>query len=363
MHRLRLLVSLLAVSLLLTVPLAHGASSGVVVSQVYAAGGNSGAAFTNDFVELFNRGSSAIDLSGWTIQYASAASTSWQATALTGSIPAGHYYLVQLASAAAGGAPLPAPDATGATNLAASGGKVAVVQSTSPLSCGASAGSCTSAAGLVDLVGYGSATDYEGSAAAPALSSTTAAARGGSGCVDTDSSSADFSALTPGPRNASAPAASCGSEAPPAETVSQDAAVEVDVQSVLSLALERPAISFGTVAAGGLPAAISELVTVVSNNATGYALTVHRSVFAPQDLPLGVSASAPAGGQLGGGLAGGAIVPIPIAPAADLVIGTSNESSAGGGDLWQTNVGFTGPLPVVRPGHYTATLTYTLIGR
>ncbi len=363
MHRIRLLVSLLAVVVLLIAPAARGSSSSVVVSQVYAGGGNSGATFTHDFVELFNRGSSTVDLGDWTVQYAAAASTSWQVTPLSGSIQPGHYYLLQLASAASIGSELPAPDATGTTNLAATAGKIALVQGTSALSCGASAGSCASTSGLVDLVGYGSASDYEGSAAAPALSSTTAAARGGSGCADTDSNSADFSALAPGPRNSSSPAVSCDSEPPPSGGASQDAAVDVDVQSVLSLTLERPTLSFGTVAAGERPAAISEQATVVSNNATGYALTIHRSAFVPADLPLGISGSAPGGGQLGGGLAGGAVAPIPIAPAADLVIGTSTGRSAADGDVWPTSIGFTGPLPVVSPGHYTATITYTLIGR
>jgi hypothetical protein len=363
MHRLHLFVSIVFAAVLLAVPMAHGASPGLVVSQVYAGGGNSGAAFTNDFVELFNRGSSAVDVSNWTVQYASAASSSWQMTTLAGSIQPGHYYLVQLASAASIGSALPAPDATGTTNLGASGGKIALVDGTSPLSCGATAGSCASSAGLADFVGYGSAADYEGSAAAPVLTSTTAAARAGSGCTDTDSNSADFSALAPGPRNSSSPAASCGPEPAPDEGVTQNASVDVDVQPVLSLALERPALSFGTVAAGEAPAAISEQVTVVSNNATGYALTIHRSAFTPADLPLGVSASAPSGGQLGGPLAGGATAPIPIAPAADLVVGTASASSASGGDVWPTNIGFTGPLPVVSAGHYAATITYTLIGR
>src|SRR6476661_1608351 len=35
-------------------PSAVGASPGVVLSQVYAGGGNAGATYTNDFVELFN---------------------------------------------------------------------------------------------------------------------------------------------------------------------------------------------------------------------------------------------------------------------------------------------------------------------
>ena len=351
MHRIRLLVTLLIAALLLSAPVAHGATSTLTVSQVYAGGGNSGAAFTNDFVEIFNRGAATVDLTGWTIQYASAASTSWQVTALSGSIQAGHYYLVQLASASAVGSPLPTPEATGTTNLALTGGKVALVHGATALSCGASAGSCSSSPGLEDFLGYGSATDYEGSAAAAALSSTTAAARAGSGCVDTDSNSADFSILAPGPRKSSSPAASCGSEPPPQESISKDAAVDIDIQPVLSIALERPTLSFGTAVAGDTPAAVSERVTVVSSNATGYALTVHRSAFVPQDLPLGIA------------LAGGSLAPIPVAPAADLIIGTASAPSAGGGDIWPSSIGFVSPLPVVAPGRYTATVTYTVIGR
>jgi hypothetical protein len=139
--------------------------------------------------------------------------------------------------------------------------------------------------------------------------------------------------------------------------------VDVDVDSVLSIALERPTISFGHAAAGETPPAISEHVTVASNNLTGYALTVHRSAFAPADLPLGLSATAPAGGQLGGQLAGGAMAAIPIAPAAELLIGTTSAPSAAAGDSWATNVGFRSPLPFVAPGHYTATVTFTAIGR
>src|SRR5207302_2058198 len=86
---------------------------------------NSGAAFANDFIEIFNRGSAPADLAGWTIQYASAAGTTWQATPLTGTVAPGRYVLVQLASGRAVGAPLPTPDVTGTPNLAASGGHAA----------------------------------------------------------------------------------------------------------------------------------------------------------------------------------------------------------------------------------------------
>jgi hypothetical protein len=361
MSRIRLLAALLLAGLLLAAPAAHGASSNVVISQVFAGGGNTGAAFANDYVELFNRGSAAVDVSAWTIQYASASGVTWQPTALSGSIQPGHYYLVQLASAAAVGAALPTADATGATNLAASGGKVALVRDAAALTCGAAAGSCSAAPLVEDLIGYGAATDYEGGGPAPALSNTTAAVRAGGGCVDTDVSSADFAADTPAPRNSSSSAGSCGAT-PPEASLTQDAAVDIDIQPVLSVALERPSLSFGSAVVGDTPAAISERVTVVSNSEAGYTLTVRRSAFAPTDLPLGIGASAPSGAQLGTSLGGGALAPIPVAPASDLVVGTSSAQSASGGDVWQTSLGFTAALPLVAPGRYTATVTYTVIG-
>src|SRR5919199_6839469 len=103
---------------------AHASASGIVVSQVYGGGGNTGATFRNDYVELFNAGSAAVDVSGWTVQYATATGTTWQPTPLAGTIAPGHYYPLQLASNADVGAALPAPDATGTSNLAAASGKI-----------------------------------------------------------------------------------------------------------------------------------------------------------------------------------------------------------------------------------------------
>lgn len=363
MHRVRLVLALLFASALLIAPVARSASSDMVVSQVYAGGGNGGATYANDFVELFNRGATTIDLSTWSIQYASASGTSWQVTPLSGSVQPGRAYLVQLASAAAVGAALPTPDATGTSNLANTGGKIALVRSATALTCGASGGSCSAVSQVADLIGYGSATDYEGSDSAPGLSNTTAALRADGGCTDTDDNSSDFASVTPAPRNSATAAAPCAGGPPPSETASGSAGVDIDIQGVLSIALERPSISFGNAQAGDSPPAVSERVTVSSNNAAGYALTVHRTAFQPADLPLGMTASAPSGGQIGGQLAGGAKVAIPIAPAADLLIGTTSARSASGGDAWPTNVSFLSTLPVVPPGRYTATVTYTVIGR
>ena len=52
-------------------------SADLVISQVYGGGGNSGATHTHDFIELFNRGSSPINLNGYSVQYASSTGTSW----------------------------------------------------------------------------------------------------------------------------------------------------------------------------------------------------------------------------------------------------------------------------------------------
>lgn len=347
---------------LLAAPIASGAPPDLVVSQVYAGGGNSGAAYTNDFVELFNRGGASVDLSGWSLQYATATGTSWQVTALTGSLAVGHHYLVALGSGGTSGASLPAADATGTSNLATTGGKVALVHDTAAVTCGATAGSCSAIAVVRDLVGYGSATDYEG-APAPGLSNTTAVIRASAGCQDSDANDTDFTTDTPVPRTTSSAATTCPGATPPAVSSSGAAHVDLDLQSSISIALEKSTLSFGSVSPGDSPAALTDRVTVASTNAAGYTLSVHRSAFTPADLPLGLAATAPAGSQLGASLAGGARVALPVAPAADLLIGTTSAPSGVSGDGWPTSLAFTSPLPALGAGHYSATVTFTVIAR
>src|SRR5687768_7906630 len=74
-------------------------SPGLVISQVYGAGGNAGATYTADYVELFNRGTAPIDLGDFSLQYASATGTgNFAANALSGSIAPGRRVLVQAAN-------------------------------------------------------------------------------------------------------------------------------------------------------------------------------------------------------------------------------------------------------------------------
>lgn len=189
----------------------------VVISQVYGGGGASGAPYTNDYVEIFNRGNTPVSLNGWSTQYASSSGSNWLVTPLSNvTLNPGQYYLIQYASNGSTGSALPTPDliappvtSNGSTfipNLSATTGKVALVNSVTPLP----GVPCPSDVSMIDLIGYGTASCQEGTATAPALSITTAAFRASNGCQDTDQNSADFSAGAPAPRNTSSPTNNCG---------------------------------------------------------------------------------------------------------------------------------------------------------
>jgi uncharacterized protein len=185
----------------------------IVISQVYGAGGNSGATYTNDFVELKNNGTTAVSLSGLSIQYTSATGTgnfSSNVTTLSGTIGAGGYFLVQMSSGGSAGTSLPAADATGTLGLAATAGKVILVNSATGLACNSST-TCSSAqiAQIIDLVGYGTANYFEGSGAAPAPSTTNATVRKGNGCIDTNNNNSDFLASPVSPKNSATSPVSC----------------------------------------------------------------------------------------------------------------------------------------------------------
>jgi predicted extracellular nuclease len=175
----------------------QAASSGLVISQVYGGGGNSGATLKNDFIEIFNAGGTAVNVTGWSVQYASAAGTSWQVTNLTGILQPGQYYLIQEAVGAGGTVNLPTPDATGTIAMSATTGKVALVNTTTALS----GSGCPFAAGERDFIGYGSGVTCSETSPAPGLINTTADLRAGGGCTDTNNNSTDFSAGAPNPRN------------------------------------------------------------------------------------------------------------------------------------------------------------------
>lgn len=200
----------------------------IVISQVYGGGGNSGATFTHDFIELFNRGQVPVTMTGWSVQYASAtgptAPGAWTTTQLpTVTIAPGKYYLIQQATNTTAGAALPTPDFNGIcatcttdgangsfilTGIAMSGsnGKVILVNTTTPQTSLNPTGPQ-----IIDKVGYGTTpTGFEGTGpTGTALTSTTAAIRNNGGCTDTENNPTDFTAAVPTPRNSATLAAIC----------------------------------------------------------------------------------------------------------------------------------------------------------
>jgi DNA/RNA endonuclease G (NUC1) len=171
-----------------------------VISQIYGAGGNSGATYKCDFVEIYNAGTAPVDLGNYAVQYCSATGSSWVATFLTGTLQPGRYCLVQEAQGNAGTLDLPTPQVIGTINLSAASGKVALT-STRTLLTGANP---LGNAAIVDFVGYGTADAFAGSADAPQLTATTAAARAHAGGTNTNDNAADFTACPPAPRAAAA---------------------------------------------------------------------------------------------------------------------------------------------------------------
>jgi predicted extracellular nuclease len=231
----------------------------VVISQVYGGGGNSGATLKSDFIELHNNGTSAVDLAGWSVQYASATGTSWQVTTLSGSIAPGGYYLVKEADGSGGTTTLPTPDATGTIPMSGTAGKVALVNSTTALS-----GACP--AGNIDFVGFGSTANCsEGSTPTPAPSNTLAVLRAVGGCTDSNNNGADFATGTPTPRNSASTVNVCGGGGQPVLNIADVVQAEGNSGSstfTFIVSLSEPAgaggVSFDIATANGTASAGSD---------------------------------------------------------------------------------------------------------
>jgi hypothetical protein len=163
----------------------------VKINEVYGGGGNSGAVWTNDFIELYNPTASPVSLAGWSVQYASSTGSTWAVTALSGTIAANGYYLVQQAQGAGGTTPLPTPNATGTIAMSGTAGKIILCNVTT-----AQSGTNPTSAAIVDKVGYGSANGFEGAGPATAPSNTASVQRSSPG-FDTDNNNTDFVLLTP----------------------------------------------------------------------------------------------------------------------------------------------------------------------
>lgn len=182
-------------------------STGVVISEVYGGGGSGTSTYRHDFVELFNRGSVAIDVSGWSVQYASDTGGGWQPTSLGtfGLLQPGQSLLVRMGTAGTAGMTLPAHDVSGGSLMSSTAGKVALVSSGTALT-----GTCPAVSAYVDLVGYGTMASCAEGGPTPNTSPTTSVSRHSNGCAETDSNAMDLLVGAPTPRNAAAGALTCG---------------------------------------------------------------------------------------------------------------------------------------------------------
>jgi 5'-nucleotidase len=173
----------------------------LVIGEAYLNGGSSGATYLNKFVEIANPTDEPIDVSGWSLQYRPYSSTS----AFTSVIPLGDHHvepggtlLVSGNSNAANGQALPTPDVTSSVAFSgnANGGTLALVRSTTALS--GDRATVLGSDALVDLVGYGASTTYEGSAPKASGYSVTSSLQRTAG-KDTDDNAADLVGGAPTP--------------------------------------------------------------------------------------------------------------------------------------------------------------------
>ena len=158
--------------------LGHAQSTSVVISEVYGGGGNAGAPYDHDFVELYNKTGVGIDLNGYSVQYNPATGGGNYNTVPLGNvtIPANGFLLVQFGATGTIGAALPTPDVINVLDLSAMGGRVALVNNVTSLKNSDQANEL--GAGIIDFVGYGSsASAYEGASQAPAPSNSTSIER------------------------------------------------------------------------------------------------------------------------------------------------------------------------------------------
>ncbi len=220
------------------VPAAPQANA-VRISQVYGGGGSS-VSYRCDYIELFNGGSSPVNLNGWSIQVFNEFAVEWWARSIGNvTIDAGHFSLAQAGCAQNSGTPLPNPDIIldmlYLNTMPTASGKVALVSNSETITG-------KSDSDVVDFVGYGAANEWEGNWPAPALSTTTAAFRAGGGCTDTDDNAADFTATTPSPRNSASATHICAVDAAPAVSgvLPADGATDVALDANVIVTFSEP---------------------------------------------------------------------------------------------------------------------------
>ena len=177
-------IALAAGTVSVVAPTASAAPDGsnVVINEVYGGGGNSGAKFNKDFVELYNPTDQPIDVTGWTIEQRSTGGNVGNTHTLSGVVPAKSTFLITSTPGSNGDAITDADDTTAKFNFSGKGAIAVLLDANNT---------------EVDLVGWGSASRAEG-APADGTANATSIQRATLG-VDTDNNAADFEVATPTP--------------------------------------------------------------------------------------------------------------------------------------------------------------------
>ncbi len=190
-----------------------------MISQIYLATGASSTEPQSQYIELFNKGTTTVNASSFSLQYAPEASFTWQAFPLSGNIAPGQYYLIRLTGLSGGFVSLPQPDLTISLTLPQTAGKVILANGTSAFGTFCPQGDPS----IIDLVGYGNTVCFESSPLIPPQATDILAlVRKGGGCVDTDFNAGDFTKITPVLRNTSSVRNPCGGSVGPRSFVIAD---------------------------------------------------------------------------------------------------------------------------------------------
>ena len=251
-----------------------GFSQQVRITQVYGAGGDIGSTYNQDFIELFNSGYSTIDISGWSVQYASATGSSWSAVVIptSTSLAGGKHFLIGLASGATGNA-LPIPDVSGGFNISNTEGKVALVN-TSTLLSGTTA--CSDGA-VVDVVGYGAtASCYKVAPVNTAgITNDKSCRRQFIECFGANNNSLDFMIGNVSPRNSTDPTSYCT----PGPMLNADVGVgNINVWTTMGASYETQYLMSGSYLdnyPGNITVTASTGIEVSLTSGSGYASSVN----------------------------------------------------------------------------------------
>lgn len=196
------------------------ADPNIRISQIYTRGGEAGATFQNDYIELFNRGNVDVDVSGWSlnisnfsgtppnIQYSATNIKLFSSTSMI--MSPGSHLLIQFGGSGSNGEPITTADVNlNPFPLSETGGQIVLLpkDKTLPFSYCPAAPDLTGV--VVDYVGYGIAICYEGTVTL-APPPDKALTRIGGGCTDNNDNLADFSFATPNPRTRQDAATPCG---------------------------------------------------------------------------------------------------------------------------------------------------------